>query len=392
MGANHVRIKMKNPVFFLPLALTLAGACVERITIDTNNQSPKLVVISMLSTDTIRQQVTLTKTTSYFGGDTCPTVTDAQVWINDEPLTLLDAGKGIYATQNPLAAVPGSRYRLRIRYDLNGDGADEEFWAEDVAPHRMSMPGTILTPMNMNGDTSIYAPTFVISAIIQRENINDSYIRIVESYRGRKKMENLSQYSMGTVPYGFSNLIPVPAIGSISRGGFLLDGQPDTIFYCPFDTVSMGVNTLSKALYSYLSTAQTESRGGGNPMFGGAPANAESNIHGDNVVGCFGAYAAGAPAHFVLPMNTKTLDGDAEWFNMSDSTLRIEIKDEGTATYLTGPKKGCQYFKMQRVDARIKGFWADKDGGRARFKMESYNEFWEGHGSEKWQRDSRRRR
>ena len=91
MGANHVRIKMKNPVFFLPLALTLAGACVERITIDTNNQSPKLVVISMLSTDTIRQQVTLTKTTSYFCGDTCPTVTDAQVWINDEPLTLLDA-------------------------------------------------------------------------------------------------------------------------------------------------------------------------------------------------------------------------------------------------------------------------------------------------------------
>lgn len=385
---------MKYPVFFLPFALALVSACVERVDIDTNSQSPKLVVVAMLSTDTMQQRVTLTKSTSYFGGDTCPAVTDAQVWINDEPLTLIDGGKGIYATRSDFFAVPGGLYTLRIRYDLNGDGADEEFWAEDVAPHHMSMPGTILTPINMRGDTSIYAPPFIISAIIQRENINDSYIRIVEHYQGKRKTEKLSQYSIGVVPYGFANLIPVPTIGSISRGGFLLDGQTDTIFYCPFDTVSMRANTLSEALYRYLSTAQTESRGGGNPMFGGAPANAESNVHGNNVVGCFGVYAVGKPAHFVLPMNTKTLDGDNEWFNLSDTTLRISIQNNGIATYLTGARKGQPYFEMQRVDARIKGFWAFKDGDRSRprrFVMKSYDEFWSGSGDEKWQHERRRR-
>ena len=129
-------------------------------------------------------------------------------------------------------------------------------------------------------------------------------------------------------------------------------------------------------------------------MFGGAPANAESNVHGNNVVGCFGVYAVGKPAHFVLPMNTKTLDGDNEWFNLSDTTLRISIQNNGIATYLTGARKGQPYFEMQRVDARIKGFWAFKDGDRSRprrFVMKSYDEFWSGSGDEKWQHERRRR-
>jgi hypothetical protein len=369
--------------------LALVGACVERVTIDTNSQSPKLVVIAMLTTDTVPQQVTLTKSTNYFGGDTCPAVTDAKVWINDEPLTLLDAAKGTYATQSAFPAVPGALYTLRIRCDMDGDGADEEFWAEDVAPHSMSMLGTILTPINMDADTSIYAPPFIISAVIRRDNVSDSYVYVTGYYQGKKRTETLSQYDVGSIPYGFSNIVAVPRIGSITRNGFLLDGQPDTVFYCPFETVSLRVNALSEALYRYISSAQIESRGSGNPMFGGAPANAESNIHGDNVVGCFGAYAAGPPASFVLPMNTKTLDGDNEWFNLNDTTLRISIQNEGIATYLSGARKGQQYFRMLSVDARSKGFWAYQDGDTSRrrmFTMKSYDEFWSVRDGEKWQR------
>ncbi|MDR3365743.1 MAG: DUF4249 domain-containing protein [Prevotellaceae bacterium] len=383
---------MKFSALFLPLALALAGGCVERVTIDTNSQNPKLVVMAMLTTDTVQQLVTLTKSTNFFGGDSCPAVSGAEVWINDEQLTLLDAGKGIYATRSDFAVVPGNLYKLRIRYDMNGDGTDEEFWAEDVVPHKMSVLRTLTIPINMESDTSRYAPPFVVSALIQREKTDEDHVRIVQLYRRKNRVEKLSQYDIGGIPYGFADLVYVPMIGQITRSGFLLDGQTDTVFYCPFDTVSFRVNTLSETLYRYISTAQAESRGGSNPMFGGAPANAESNIHGENVVGCFGAYAAGSPAHVVLPMNTKTLDGDSEWFNLNDTTLRINIQNEGVATYRTGAQKGQTYFKMQRVDASIKGFWATRGESELeiKFEMKSYDEFWSSANGDKWQRGRRR--
>ncbi|MDR3188127.1 MAG: DUF4249 domain-containing protein [Prevotellaceae bacterium] len=375
--------------FFLPFlfAVMLTGACVERVTIDTNSQSPKLVVVAMLTTDTVPQVVTLTQSTNFFGGDTCPVVSTAKVWINDTPLPF-DAEKGAYVTQGRFDVKSGALYKLRILCDMNGDGADEEFWAEDVVPHSISIPQVILTPLNMDIDTNRYAPPFIVSAIFMRSNTNDNYVRVTEYYQGKQRTEKLSQYAVGSVPYGFTNVVPVPTIATITRSGFLLDGQPDTVFYCPFDTVSFGVSTLSEALFRYITTAQTESRGS-NPMFGGAPANAESNIHGENVVGCFGAYAAGKPKSIVLPMNTKTLDGDNIWFNLKDTSLCIGIREEGTATYLTGARAGELYFQMQGVDHRIKGFWAHKGSdvrGASRFEMKSYDEFWGEGEDEKWHR------
>ncbi|MDR0712003.1 MAG: DUF4249 domain-containing protein [Prevotellaceae bacterium] len=381
---------MKLPPLFLPFALTLAGACVERVDIDTNSQNPKLVVMAMLTTDVAPQLVTLTQSTNFFGGDTCPAVTGAKVWINDERLMPIDAAKGSYATRSSFTVTPGKLYKLRILYDMNNDGTDEEFWAEDVAPHAMSLLQTITTPINMDNDTSKYAPPFIISALIQRENVNENYIRVTQQYQGKKRTENLAQYVIGSVPYGFADLLPAPAISTITRSGFLLDGQPDTVFYCPFDTVSLRLNTMSDALYRYISSAQAESRGSSNPMFGGAPANAESNIYGGNVVGCFGIYAAGKPANIVLPMNAKTLDSDSEWFNLSDTTLRITIQNEGIATYCTGARKGEIYFKMANVDPNIKGFWAyrRKNDGipDAKFEMKSYDEFWGDTDNDKWRR------
>jgi hypothetical protein len=342
----------------------------------------------------MQQVVTITKSTNFFGGDTCPAVPNAKVWINDEQLTLLDAGKGAYATRDDFSLVPGNTYRLRVLYDMNGDGADEEFWAEDVVPHAMSvlgMPGVLVTPINMDGDTSRYAPPFIVSAFVWRENPNDSYGRVTQRYQGKQRSENLTQYSIGDLSSLSSNPTAVPGICTITRGGFFLEGQTDTVFYCPFDTVTLRVDGITTAMARFVSSARMESNGS-NPMFGGAPANVESNINGANVTGCFGLSAGGRPASFVLPMNTKTLDGDNVWFNMRDTTLQITIQ-EGTATYATGPLKGQVYFRMKSVDAHIKGFWAYKGAGEeaSRFEMKSYNEFWDIAGNEKWMRGSRAR-
>jgi hypothetical protein len=277
---------------------------------------------------------------------------------------------------------------------MNGDGEDEEFWAEDVVPHRMSLPMLKITPINMENDTSKYAPPFMISALIHREDVSDIYMRRVYYYRGRQQTEKLAQYGVAIIPYDYSNLNPilVPTLSTITRSGFMLNGETDTVFYCPFEKVYLQLNSMSEAMYRYISSAQKESNGNANPMFGGAPANAESNVHGPNVVGCFGFYAIGKPAGLVLPMNTKTLDGDNVWFNQRDSTLHIVIKDEGTATYATGPQKGNVYFKMKNVDAHIRGFWAYQPGNAAvllKFEMKSYNEFWDITNDEKWIRGDR---
>ncbi|MDR0413932.1 MAG: DUF4249 domain-containing protein [Prevotellaceae bacterium] len=380
-----------NSFFFFFAAATLAGSCVERVTIDTNSQNSKLIVIAMLTSDTMQQVVTITRSTNFFGGDTCPSVPDAKVWINNEQLTLLDAGKGVYATEKSFFVVPGNHYRLRVLYDIDGDGVEEEFWAEDVVPRSMWALGTQVTPINMEGDTSKYAPPFIVSALIQRESTDDDHVRITHLYNGRPVSENLSQYAVFSVPYGFGNIIPAPGISRITRGDFFLDDMTDTVYCCPFDTLTIRVNSINEAMARYVLSAQREINGS-NPMFGGAPANVESNIHGDNVMGCFGLCTGGKPIRIVLPMNTKTLDGDNAWFNQRDTALQIVIRDEGTATYITGHQKGQTYFAMTRVDAGIRGFWAHRAGGagsESSFEMKSYNEFWDIAGGEKWTRGSR---
>jgi hypothetical protein len=397
---------MRTPFLLLAgMAAGICSSCVERINVRPDDHAPRLIIVAMLGSDTAQQVVTITKSVNYFGVDTCPSVSTAEVYLNDERLALLDTGRGTYGTRPDFAVAPGATYRLRVRYN----GA--EYWAEDVAPHHMFMPEnlpaqyasllpdemrTFITPINLDGDTTRYAPPFLLSSVIVREDGGDHSIRFSRCYNGRKEVASMLDVVLAISDA--QNILPMPTLALItSRSRFVLEGsEMDTLLYCPFDTVGIRAHSMTEATHRYVSSARAESQSN-TPMFGGAPANVEGNIQGEGALGIFGLYTSSPPVSVVLPMNAKTLDNENPWVNLRDTSLHITIHDEGEATY-TSPDSlwGRPYFTGLRVDPRIKGFRASKAYGAGglvpsvRFRMKSYVEFWEipdhpGGDTVKWQ-------
>ncbi|MGL4956982.1 MAG: DUF4249 family protein [Bacteroidales bacterium] len=358
----------------LLFALVLMQGCVERISIDTDNQTPQLIIASTLTTDNVRSQVHITQSTTYFGGNTCPPVLNAKVWINDQVLALTDSSKGTYTLVNEMPIEVGGHYKLMVHYDFDGDGVEEEYWAEDMAPEPMQLLLINLLPVSNGADTSIYAPKFLINGLIQR-SANQHYIGFEQYVNGVKRKIKLSQSLIAEVPLTLgTTFVPPFGIYSIGRGGFYLEGSTDTFYYAPFDTIGVQVLSLSQALFDFKFSAQNELNNS-NPLFGGPPANAKGNIVGTNVRGYFGIAAANPPTTLILPMNAKTLDGQY-YISLVDSTTKIQVQNSGTAHYVNGDKAGQLYFHNLQVDATIRGFHAvDASGAGLSFTMTNYNEF-----------------
>ncbi|MDR3296699.1 MAG: DUF4249 domain-containing protein, partial [Prevotellaceae bacterium] len=328
----------------------------------------------------------LTKTIRYFGGDTTPVVANAQVFINDEQLTF-NAEQGAYLTSSNFFIAAGNTYKLRILYD------GEEYLAEELASSPIYLlPEIRLIPINLEGDTTRYVPPMVCAGVLYRDNINNNYMRIMEYYNGVKRQEKITQYSVSYVPYGIGNFVPASSFAVVGRGSFKLEGREDSTYYCPFDTIGFRVHSINEAQQQFIASARTESNGGGNPMFGGAPTNVECNISGENVLGCFGVAVASSMVNVVLPMNKKTLDHDEyHYVCMQDSTVRIHIHNEGIATYTSGGSTGLKYFEMEQITPAAKGF-RTLDGRQ--FRMVHYGQFYELVGPRDtlmWTLDRRRR-
>ncbi|MGL4364227.1 MAG: DUF4249 family protein [Bacteroidales bacterium] len=357
----------------LSLLSILNTACLERIHIDANAHTPELIIIGILSGDTF-QKITITKSVSYFGGKIPPPVLEANVWVNNQAFSLTDSTKGEYTSHQPIAIEEGKTYTLKVLYDFDKDGIQEEYTAQDIAPAPMQVLFINFLPTSFAGDTTIYAPRFLINGLIQRHP-KAQYIGFEQYINNQWRKVKLRESVIGEIPLNFgSTFVPPFGIYSIGRGAFHVDGSTDTLYYAPFDTLGVQALSLSKDLFSFKMAAQTELNAN-DPFFGGPPANIPSNIQGNNVRGCFGVATATPPATLILPMNQKTLDGQY-YISLVDSTTIIQVQQQGTAHYVNGDNAGKLYFHKLSVNPSIRGFDAyDQEGKILQFTMKNYNEF-----------------
>ncbi len=359
---------MKNILISLAIVV-LSVSCTERIDISPGNHSPRLVVNAFISTEPSQQAVWLSKSVPYFGGTPIPAVTNAQVWIDGVLLTPNDTAPGQYITPAGFRGTAGQPCSLRVLYDLDGDGLQEEFTAQDTMRHDVSLDSLIIAVFGV--DTGKYRPPFTISAKATRNVADDNFC--IDMYYGNRNMSrSVSDFGAGSVPYG---LYREKITFSITTGGTnRVMSVGDTMRLCPFDTIRIKLHSIPKIMLTYISSADRET-GGRNPMFGGPPANVETNLRG-GALGCFGLRNASGWRSIVLPMNVKTLD---DTWNAKDGSGRQIAVSNGTATYANGADRGAVYFSGVQVDKNIRGFWAGKGGEflstPAQFKMVNYNEF-----------------
>lgn len=128
-------MKMKRHIYSIALlfaaslALLLAG-CEETTKLDLKQTEPKIVVDGLLTTDTARHYVRLTRTLDFYDRGAPPSVTGARVTVTDGETTWEYRHQadrpGWYLPDAPFAGQVGRFYRLRIEVEGQViEGGDE---------------------------------------------------------------------------------------------------------------------------------------------------------------------------------------------------------------------------------------------------------------------------
>lgn len=261
------------------MVLILVYACTERIDIKLDDSYTRLVVDGAITTDTVPQRVTLSKSTDYFYNQTSPMVTDATVSISDGELTfyLNEYSPGVYQTGPFVYGVPGKTYTLNIRLATPVGGYSEYTASSTI--HPVTAPDSIGLLFHPDWSTS---GLWEVRVYLQEPPTVD-YYRFLISRNDKMLSDSLNDWFVTDDKFFNGNYTNGATIA------YLQQDSPDGGLV-PGDKITVEMNSIGKEYFNFLLDAQDELRGS-NPLFSGPPANVKGNIN-NGAVGFFAAYSA----------------------------------------------------------------------------------------------------
>jgi hypothetical protein len=270
---------MKKLIYIIPAILLIVSACTERIDIQLDSSYTRLVVFGNLTTDTTRQYVFLSKTTSYYYNEAPPPVTGAVLEISDDAgnsENLSEEEPGKYATSPLFAAIPGRTYTLRINLaeQINGQSS---YIATSNVPTIHSIDSIGLVFHADWGDKGVYEVTCYYQDPPEKDfymfNIYKNGVLLTDTISNRAVTDD-----------SFFN-------GNYTNGigvGYLNQDKEKEVLR-PGDVVTFQGCGITEDYFKFVMTLQTET-GYQNPLFSGPPANVKSNVS-DGAIGFFAAYS-----------------------------------------------------------------------------------------------------
>ena len=188
----------------------------------------------------------------------------------------------------------GETYTLRVEMDFDGDGKDETYTAEAVAPRKVfcfmtlqpltnepdgpALPlTTLLIFQDPKGEDNNYGAHLYISTA---RDSNDTYHKYHISNTPSKYVTNMFKSDVAD-----GSLIYYPAY---MIGRKILHTPLDTLMVYPFDTIEVSLNCHSKEFYEFIRQSD-DAASGSNPMFMTPAGPVTGNISG-GAVGAFGVY------------------------------------------------------------------------------------------------------
>ena len=277
------------PFILIGVSLFFLLSCRERINIDTSASPSQLVIYGYITTDTTQQAIRITRSTGYFDTIVPSGVSHAVVSISsgDETFALNESPDepGLYLTSSGVYGIPGKTYTLHAQVDFNGDGNVEDYEATSYLPFpatldsaAVSQPQSVLSDHNLQ--VEVWGKLPEESSGYFSFHLFRNGIVVNDSLRGFNIVQDdyITTKTLESVPV------------------FLLDQEDDTEKLSIGDTLVVQVESLTPEYATFIQDAQTELRGA-IPLFGGPPANVQTNIQRLNpnsktgISGFFTAYS-----------------------------------------------------------------------------------------------------
>ncbi|OFY36127.1 MAG: hypothetical protein A2W91_04905 [Bacteroidetes bacterium GWF2_38_335] len=255
---------MKTIIFSLLAVVAVLTGCKEKIEIDLDETTSRLVIDAELTTEKKVHSVKLNMSTSYFEEGSMPTVSGALVILNDGSgdLMLNETDPGVYSTPDDFAGIPGKTYMLTVSYD------GKKYTATSVMPQVVPMdsivfekttlpiqPGVIIDPAKSYYNICVYCQ--------EPGNTKDFYmVDVIKN--GVMLTDTLAK--------------KIIMDDEVVNGSYLDGYRAIQINAVPGDEINFSISTIQREYFLFVySVIQTQFSG--NP-FSGPPANADTNFSG----------------------------------------------------------------------------------------------------------------
>lgn len=249
-------------------ALLFLLACTERTNISTEASPPRLVVYGYITTDTTQHAIRITRSTGYFATAKPEGISHAAVTISYDGGTMdlneSPEDPGLYLTSPDVYGIPGKTYTLHAFIDFNGDGQPEEYEASSYLPFPAILDSAAITPSPIM-DKFLQV---IIWGNLPEESSNNFSFHIFRN--GIVMNDSLRGYNIVKDDYLNTKIITALPV-------FQLNQDRDKYKLSPGDTVTVQIESLTSEYATFMENAQQELQGS-IPLFGGPPANVETNI------------------------------------------------------------------------------------------------------------------
>lgn len=252
-------------------------SCTERIDIQLDESSVRLVVEGSVTTDTVAHKVILSKSTSYYYSQKAPTVSGASVSITGGGSTvqLREETPGVYVTDSTFFGVVGETYELDIRL-ASPVGGFTEYSATSLMNIAVSIDSLELLFHPDWSEDGFWE----VKCFFQDPQEAD-YYRFLVSRNGKLLTDTLDEWFVTDDRFfsgGYVDGTTVAVLDQGSEDEKLADG----------DNIKIELNCIGRDYAGFLGEAQSELMGS-NPLFTGPPANVTGNIS-NGAIGFFAAY------------------------------------------------------------------------------------------------------
>jgi len=252
-------------------------SCTEKIDIELDESSVRLVVEGSVSTDTMAHKIILTKTTSYYYDQESPSVTGASVSItaDERNIQLIEKEPGVYYTDSTFYGLEGLTYTLNINL------------ASPVGGHiEYSASSYMKNTVRLDSADIIFHPEWSDSGYYEvqcyfKDPPAADYYRFMVYRNGKILSDTLDKWFVTDDRFFNGSYISGSAVAFLDQGS-------ENEKLSAGDVVTLELNSLGQDYAGFLWDAQSELRGS-NPLFSGPPANVKGNIS-NGAIGFFAVY------------------------------------------------------------------------------------------------------
>ena len=281
-------MKQINSLIATLLLLVCLPACTERIFLDNEGTTPRLVIIGLISNTPAPYQIYLQNSsgkyfappeesmnTAYTGG--------AEVWLDEE--LLVCTNPGIFHTRSNFQAQPGKKHTLTVRCDYNQDGRIEEYKASTVAPPIYKLDSISLLPVRSGSDF----PAMLM--LHYQDNIGKDYLCTYLTIAGKLYSDRILRFGflanelLGDKDGAYRH-VPV-SNWILQTKGMDHDNDSRMPIY-RYDELLVDLVAMCSETHTFMDAARTQ-LGQSNPLFFGPRANLPTNFSG-GALGLFGSY------------------------------------------------------------------------------------------------------